>query len=85
MHVGPVVAGVIGSSRPVFDCWGDTVNLASRLETAARPGTILISEEVQLQLGAGFSTARLSGISLKGLGPTICYALLDDNSDPKFN
>jgi class 3 adenylate cyclase len=44
LHVGSVVAGVIGVRRPAFDCWGDTVNLARRLESHAEPGTILVSE-----------------------------------------
>jgi class 3 adenylate cyclase len=41
---GPAVAGVIGFKRYAYDLWGDTVNLASRLETSAAPGRFLVSE-----------------------------------------
>ena len=47
IHSGPLVAGVIGRRRYAFDVWGETVNIASRLQVAARPGRILISREVR--------------------------------------
>ncbi len=46
IHRGPVVAGVIGTSKFVYDLWGDAVNVASRLETTAPPGRIQVSEAV---------------------------------------
>lgn len=43
LHTGPVVAGVVGTRKFAFDVWGDTVNIASRMETAARPNQLNVS------------------------------------------
>ena len=54
---GPLVVGVIGRTRYAFDCWGDTVNTASRLEGVAAPGEVLAAGEV---------FRRLPGMEPKG-------------------
>jgi adenylate cyclase len=75
LHVGPVVAGVIGVQRPAFDCWGESVNLAARLEGAARPGTILVSEAAYWRLRGAYAVTPLDAVELKGIGRTPVYRL----------
>ncbi|WP_299986011.1 adenylate/guanylate cyclase domain-containing protein [uncultured Ruegeria sp.] len=51
IHTGPAVAGVIGTRKFFYDVWGDTVNLASRLESHGLPGKIQVSNETREALG----------------------------------
>jgi len=44
MHTGPVVAGVVGARKFAYDIWGDTVNVASRMEAKSEPGRVNVSE-----------------------------------------
>jgi guanylate cyclase len=69
---GPVVAGVIGRQRLLFDLWGDTVNLAARMESHGVPGRIQVSESVRAALGdnCGFETRT---VDVKGLGRLQAY------------
>jgi class 3 adenylate cyclase len=76
LHVGPVIAGVIGLRKPVFDCWGDSVNIASRLESTAPVGNIQISEPAFWRLQDKFEVRALEHVELKGIGPTPTYLLL---------
>ena len=55
LHSGPVMAGVIGTRRFAYDVWGDTVNIASRLEGASQPNRVLISAATAGQLGDEFA------------------------------
>jgi adenylate cyclase len=76
VHSGPVGAGVIGASKFVYDLWGDAVNVASRLETAAPPGRIQVSERVATALGAAFELEPRGEIELKGKGATKTFFLV---------
>jgi guanylate cyclase len=53
LHTGGVVAGVIGSERMVWDVWGDTVNVASRMENSSVPGRIQVSADFAMLLANG--------------------------------
>jgi adenylate cyclase len=76
LHSGPVVAGVIGTSKFVYDLWGDAVNVASRLETTAPTGRIQVSETVAAALGDAFELEPRGAIELKGKGSTEAYLLV---------
>ena len=77
LHVGPVVAGVIGVKKPAFDCWGDAVNMASRLEHACGPGAVLISEPAFERLRHKFKVESAPAVDLKGIGLSKVYLLHD--------
>jgi adenylate cyclase len=76
LHVGSVVAGVIGTSKFVYDLWGDAVNVASRLEASAPPASIQVSKAVADALGDAFDVQPRGPIELKGKGPTEAFLLL---------
>lgn len=75
MHCGPVVAGVIGNQRPAYDVWGDTVNLASRLESSGVPGRVHVSDEVRKLLEPEFRFEAREAIELKGVGEVTTHFL----------
>ena len=78
IHAGPIVAGVVGTSKFAYDVWGDTVNTASRLETTSEPGRIHVAAELARRLeSTGFVVERRGVIDLKGKGDVETYWLLD--------
>ncbi|MGA7152112.1 MAG: adenylate/guanylate cyclase domain-containing protein, partial [Pseudolabrys sp.] len=54
-HSGPVMAGVIGTQKFTYDDWGDTVNIAARMEAASRPNRVLSSASTATALGSDFA------------------------------
>jgi adenylate cyclase len=73
LHVGPIVAGIIGSRKFAFDVWGDAVNVASRLESTSIPGRLQVSQSVADALRADFALEPRGEIELKGKGPTATW------------
>ena len=63
-----MVAGIVGTHRFVYDVWGDTVNVASRLETNCLPNRIHISEITSRLIGKNFVTEARGNIEIKGKG-----------------
>lgn len=76
IHAGPAVAGVLGIQRFLYDVWGDTVNVASRLESTGSPGGIQVSEAVVRQAGEGFAFHARGLVELQGRGRLLTYWLL---------
>jgi class 3 adenylate cyclase len=78
---GPVVAGVIGRRKFAYDLWGDTVNVASRLESHGEPGRILVSEPTYELLHGRYVFGDPCIVELKGKGPTRARFLLGRTAD----
>jgi adenylate cyclase len=68
IHLGPVVAGVIGRRHYVFDLWGDTVNTAARLVGQAKPGGVVVSGSIWPHLGERCRGRSCGFVELKGKG-----------------
>eukprot|EP00667_Euglena_gracilis_P009144 EG_transcript_9284 len=67
-HSGPVVAGVIGCTKFVYDIWGPTVNLASRLESSGMPGEVQVSTATRDLIAARIPCTFRASLDLKGAG-----------------
>jgi adenylate cyclase len=68
VNSGPVVAGVIGMHKFTYDLWGNTVNIASRMESTGTPGRIHVSPSTALLLGQRFALEARGSVSVKGIG-----------------
>ncbi|MGB3494827.1 MAG: PAS domain S-box protein [Elainellaceae cyanobacterium] len=76
INTGPVVAGVIGIRKFIYDLWGDTVNVASRMEARGLPGKIQVTEEVYSRLCDSHQLEKRGEVEVKGKGMMTTYWLL---------
>ncbi len=75
LATGPVVAGVVGTKKFIYDLWGDTVNIASRLTSESEPGRIQVDERSFLILSGAYGFEAPRTLNLKGKGYTTVYEL----------
>jgi class 3 adenylate cyclase/CheY-like chemotaxis protein len=83
LHTGPLVAGVIGQQRFLYDLWGDTVNTASRMESKGEPGRINISATTHALLQPWFECTPRGRVEVKGKGEVEMFFL--DRLRPEFS
>jgi class 3 adenylate cyclase len=78
IHTGPVVAGVIGTKKFIYDVWGDTVNIASRMESTGEPDRIQVTGAVESRLRDRFELEPRGLVDVKGKGPMPTYFLIGE-------
>ncbi len=82
VHSGPLVAGVVGDLRFVYDVWGSTVNFASRVEEAGKPNKVTVSQAVIDRIGSTFKWHRIGRKRLSGIGNTVLYSIEGRTTTP---
>jgi class 3 adenylate cyclase len=88
IHCGPVIAGVIGTRKFIYDVWGDTVNVASRMESTGMPGRIQVTAAVEERLRDAFRFEPRGVTEVRGKGPMATFFLVgmvgdEDASQPR--
>ena len=84
LHMGPLVAGIIGSTKYSFDVWGDTVNIASRAESVTKNGNISITKSIYEQINKYFLTNPRGKIDMQKRGGSVEMFYLN-SIKPKYS
>ncbi len=83
IHVGPVVAGVVGKKKYAYDIWGSTVNIASRMESNGEPGKVNISSAAYHLIKENYVCSHRGKISAKNVGEIDMYFVEQEISSPE--
>ena len=83
IHVGPVVAGVVGKMKYAYDIWGSTVNIASRMESNGEPGKVNISSATYELIKDYYECTHRGKISAKNVGEIDMYFIEHEYAIPK--
>ena len=83
IHVGPVVAGVVGKKKYAYDIWGSTVNIASRMESNGEPGKVNISSATYELIKDYYECSYRGKISAKNIGEIDMYFIEHEHAIPK--
>jgi class 3 adenylate cyclase len=81
INTGPVVGGVIGKKKFIYDVWGDTVNIASRMESTGTPGAVQVSHETYLRIQHMYVFEDRGEIEVKGKGPMRTWLIKQRRGD----
>ena len=79
ISTGPVVAGIVGTKKFAYDIWGDTVNIASRMESNSEPGKINVSEQTYLLLKNQFTFESRGQLKVRNRGTMNMYFVKNEN------
>ena len=77
LHMGPLVAGIIGTTKLSFDVWGDTVNIAARAESASKKGHITVTSSIQEQISKYIESTPRGAVEIHKRGGAIDMFYLD--------
>ncbi len=75
VHSGKVIAGIVGKTRYVYDILGESVNIASRVESVGVNMKVTVTENTRLKLDSGFKTSELGNVLLKGVGEMLLHSV----------
>ncbi|MGB5360616.1 MAG: adenylate/guanylate cyclase domain-containing protein, partial [Eudoraea sp.] len=82
INTGGIVAGVVGTKKFAYDIWGDTVNVAARMETLSEPGRVNVSQSTYLLIKDSYNCEHRGQIHVKNKGMMDMYFVNDKKEKP---